>query len=965
MKNREQIRNFSIIAHIDHGKSTLADRLLEQCKAVSVREMEEQLLDNMDLERERGITIKARAVRMEYQADDGRTYEMNLIDTPGHVDFNYEVSRSLAACEGALLVVDAAQGIEAQTLGNTYLAIDAGLEVVPVINKIDLPAADAPRVKKEIEDIIGIPAEDSPEISAKMNINIHEVLERIVSDVPAPVGDPDAPLRALIFDSQYDPYKGVIVYMRLLDGTIRPGMKVKMMATGAEFQVLECGYMLPFGLSPQQELCAGEVGYFTASIKKVSDTRVGDTVTESDRPTPEALPGYRPARPMVFCGIYTEDGSKYPDLRDALEKLQLNDAALSFEPESSVALGFGFRCGFLGMLHMEIIQERLEREFDLDLVTTLPSVTYEIVKTDGTVVQCHNPHDYPDPAVIEEAREPYVKASIMTPQEFVGNIMPMCQDRRGIFKDMQYLDANLVELHYEMPTGEIIYDFFDALKARTKGYASLDYEFLDYRKSDLVKVDMLLNGDQVDALSFIVHRDKSYGRAASAVRGTHSGGHRRQGHRTRDRKGDAQGRSRQVLRRRHQPKEKAARKAEGRQKEDACARYGPDADRGLHGCAQAGRGVMITPRPLGLYLHIPFCVKKCAYCDFYSITDVSRMDAYTSALIRSIREYGEKSAGRTTDTVYLGGGTPSYLGGVRLERILHAVRESFALAEDTEITVECNPESTDAALLDALRRGGANRLSFGVQAAHDNELRRIGRIHDFARARSAVLLAHEHGFSNISLDLMYGLPGQTQDMFLDSLSQCLALEPTHLSCYGLKLEPMTEMGREAPVLPDDDAQADTYLALCRVLSQHGFEHYEISNFALPGFRSRHNSKYWDLSEYIGLGPGAHSLFDGRRFAFPRDIAAFTDGTAAVRNEEEVPDFERQNEYLMLRLRTSDGVELRDLEERYHVDPAPYEAVFRALAKPGLTELNGTRWHLTEAGFLVSNSIINMITDAAT
>ena len=513
MKNREQIRNFSIIAHIDHGKSTLADRLLEQCKAVSVREMEEQLLDNMDLERERGITIKARAVRMEYQADDGRTYEMNLIDTPGHVDFNYEVSRSLAACEGALLVVDAAQGIEAQTLGNTYLAIDAGLEVVPVINKIDLTAADAPRVKKEIEDIIGIPAEDSPEISAKMNINIHEVLERIVSDVPAPVGDPDAPLRALIFDSQYDPYKGVIVYMRLLDGTIRPGMKVKMMATGAEFQVLECGYMLPFGLSPQQELCAGEVGYFTASIKKVSDTRVGDTVTESDRPTPEALPGYRPARPMVFCGIYTEDGSKYPDLRDALEKLQLNDAALSFEPESSVALGFGFRCGFLGMLHMEIIQERLEREFDLDLVTTLPSVTYEIVKTDGTVVQCHNPHDYPDPAVIEEAREPYVKASIMTPQEFVGNIRPMCQDRRGIFKDMQYLDANLVELHYEMPTGEIIYDFFDALKARTKGYASLDYEFLDYRKSDLVKVDMLLNGDQVDALSFIVHRDKAYGRA--------------------------------------------------------------------------------------------------------------------------------------------------------------------------------------------------------------------------------------------------------------------------------------------------------------------------------------------------------------------------------------------------------------------------------------------------------------------
>ena len=513
MKKQENIRNFSIIAHIDHGKSTLADRLLEQCKAVTQREMEEQLLDNMDLERERGITIKARAVRMDYQADDGESYHMNLIDTPGHVDFNYEVSRSLAACEGALLVVDAAQGIEAQTLGNTYLALEDNLEIVPVINKIDLPAADPKRVKQEIEDIIGIPAEDAPEISAKVGLNIHEVLERIVSDIPAPTGDPDAPLRALVFDSQYDPYKGVIVYMRLMDGHMEPGMKVRMMATGAEFQVIECGYMHPLGLSPTQGLSAGEVGYFTASIKNVADTRVGDTVTGVENPTPEALPGYRKAQPMVYCGIYTEDGSKYPDLRDALEKLQLNDAALSFEPESSVALGFGFRCGFLGMLHMEIIQERLEREFDLDLVTTLPSVVYEIVKTDGTTVMIDNPHEYPDPAVIDEAREPFVKASIITPQEFVGNIMPMCQERRSVFKDMQYLDTNLVELHYEMPINEIIYDFFDALKARTKGYASLDYELSDYRKSDLVKVDMLLNGDQVDALSFIAHREKAYGRA--------------------------------------------------------------------------------------------------------------------------------------------------------------------------------------------------------------------------------------------------------------------------------------------------------------------------------------------------------------------------------------------------------------------------------------------------------------------
>ena len=513
MKDQSRIRNFSIIAHIDHGKSTLADRLLEKCETVSQREMADQLLDNMDLERERGITIKARAVRMNYKAEDGNTYAMNLIDTPGHVDFNYEVSRSLAACEGAVLVVDSSQGVEAQTLANTYLALDHNLEILPVFNKIDLPAADPKRAKQEVEDIIGLPAMDAPEISAKIGTNIQAVLEDIVANVPAPTGDVNAPLKALIFDSQYDPYVGVIVYFRIMEGTLRRGMQVKMMATGAEFQVLECGYLEPLGMEPTEELCAGEVGYFTASIKNVKDTRVGDTVTQADHPAQEALPGYRPAQAMVYCGIYTEDGSKYPDLRDALEKLQLNDAALSFEPESSVALGFGFRCGFLGMLHMEIIQERLEREFDLDLVTTLPSVIYEVTTTDGNTVRVDNPHNYPDPALITEAKEPYAKVSIIAPPDYVGNIMPMCQERRGEFKDMQYLDTNLVELHYDMPLNEIIYDFFDALKARTKGYASLDYEITDYRASDLVKVDMLLNGDQVDALSFIAHREKAYGRA--------------------------------------------------------------------------------------------------------------------------------------------------------------------------------------------------------------------------------------------------------------------------------------------------------------------------------------------------------------------------------------------------------------------------------------------------------------------
>ena len=513
MTDQSKIRNFSIIAHIDHGKSTLSDRLIELCGAVEQRQMESQLLDNMELEKERGITIKARAVRLDYKANDGQTYALNLIDTPGHVDFNYEVSRSLAACEGAVLVVDSTQGVEAQTLANTYLALEHDLEILPVFNKIDLPAADPQKAKHEVEDIIGLPAMESPEISAKMGINIQAVLEDVVQNVPAPKGDPNAPLKALVFDSQYDPNVGVIVYFRVMEGTLKKGMDVKLMASGAQYNVLDCGYLRPLGMDSCNELQAGEVGWFTASIKNVQDTRVGDTITGVAAPADEALPGYRPAQAMVYCGIYTEDGSKYPDLRDALEKLQLNDASLSFEPESSIALGFGFRCGFLGMLHMEIIQERLEREFNLDLVTTLPSVIYEVTKSDGSVVRVDNPHNYPDPGIITEAREPYAKVSIISPPDYVGNIMPMCQVRRGEFKDMQYLDTNLVEIHYSMPIGEIIYDFFDALKAKTRGYASLDYEMEGYRPSDLVKVDMLLNGDQVDALSFIAHKEKAYARA--------------------------------------------------------------------------------------------------------------------------------------------------------------------------------------------------------------------------------------------------------------------------------------------------------------------------------------------------------------------------------------------------------------------------------------------------------------------
>ncbi len=511
-KDTSNIRNFCIIAHIDHGKSTLADRILEMTKTVSSREMAEQLLDNMDLERERGITIKARAVKLEYEAKDGKTYIFNLIDTPGHVDFNYEVSRSLAACEGAILIVDASQGVEAQTLANAFLALDHDLEVVPVINKIDLINADPDRAAKEIEDIICIPAEDAPRISAKTGINIVDVMEAIVARIPAPKGNSEGKLKALIFDSVYDSYRGVIVYVRVFDGKVKAGDIIRMMATGAEMEVVEVGSLRPFGFDPVAELSAGDVGYITASIKNVKDAEVGDTVTLAIDPTENALPGYKKAQPMVFSGIYPADGSKYGDLRDALEKLKLNDASLEFEPESSAALGFGFRCGFLGLLHMEVIQERLEREYNLDLITTAPSVIYRITLTDGTVEMIANPTNYPRSDVIEIAEEPFVKADIIAPSDYVGAIMELCQERRGIFKNMQYLDDTRVNIHYSLPLNEIIYDFFDALKSRTRGYASLDYEFEEYKPSKLVKLDILLNGEIVDALSFIVPEERAYAR---------------------------------------------------------------------------------------------------------------------------------------------------------------------------------------------------------------------------------------------------------------------------------------------------------------------------------------------------------------------------------------------------------------------------------------------------------------------
>ena len=510
---QKKIRNFSIIAHIDHGKSTLADRLLEKTQTVAVRDMEEQILDNMDLERERGITIKARAVRLAYRSKAGEDYIFNLIDTPGHVDFGYEVSRSLTACEGALLVVDATQGVEAQTLANAYLAIDNDLEILPVINKIDLASADIEGARREIEDIIGIPAEDCPAVSAKNGINIEDILEKIITDIPSPSGEPTAPLKALIFDSHYDPYLGVVVYIRVIDGSVKSGDKIRLMAQGSEFEIVEVGTMEPFGLKKADILEAGEVGYITASIKTVGDTRVGDTITSATDPAEEALPGFREVHPMVYSGIYPADGAKYQDLREALEKLRLNDASLVFEPETSIALGFGFRCGFLGLLHMEIIEERLEREFNLDLITTAPSVIYKVELRDGETIMIDNPSKFPSADEISVAYEPIMKANIITPTDYIGGIMELCQDRRGVFIDMKYIDTDRAEIHYEMPLNEIIYDFFDALKSRTKGYASLDYELKGYKQSKLVKLDFMLNGEVVDALSFIVFEERAYGRA--------------------------------------------------------------------------------------------------------------------------------------------------------------------------------------------------------------------------------------------------------------------------------------------------------------------------------------------------------------------------------------------------------------------------------------------------------------------
>ena len=775
------------------------------------REMEDQILDSMELERERGITIKARAVRLDYRADDGEKYVLNLIDTPGHVDFNYEVSRSLSACEGAVLVVDASQGIEAQTLANTYLAVDNGLEVLPVVNKIDLPAARPAEVKKEIEDVIGIPAMDAPEISAKNGINIHSVLEMIVKNVPAPTGDREAPLQCLIFDSQYDSYRGAIVYLRVVNGTVYPGMDIRMMASGAVYKVVEVGYLHPKGMIPAESLGAGEVGYLTASIKTVSDTRVGDTITGVENPAAEALPGYHQAQPMVFSGVYPADGSKYGDLRDALEKLKLNDASMSFTQENSIALGFGFRCGFLGLLHMEIILERLEREYNLDLITTAPNVVYKITKTDGTQLDVYTPLNYPDPAEIAEAQEPYAKANLIAPPEYVGAIMDLCQNRRGEFKDMQYLDPTRVELHYSMPLNEIIYDFFDALKSRTRGYGSLDYELEGYRPSKLVKLDILLNGEIVDALSFILFADNAYARARKICEKLKDniprqmfeipvqaavGGKIIARETIKALRKDVLAKcyGGDITRKRNCSKSR-------RRARSVCARSARSPCRPRRSWPSSSsttnrrRGFSVAliqivenkKKSLGIYVHIPFCRSKCEYCDFYSVPGArSRdlMDRYLDAVILHIREAAQGAAGYEVDTVYFGGGTPSFFGAGGLAKIFAEIDRRFDVSRDAEVSLEANPDSVTLPMLTRLRRAGFNRISIGVQSDDDAQLKALGRPHTYRQAQQAVSLSRRAGFDNVSVDLMFGLPSQSRESGCRRFATSSTSRPTTSAATG-------------------------------------------------------------------------------------------------------------------------------------------------------------------------------------
>ncbi|KAI4453128.1 translation factor guf1-related [Holotrichia oblita] len=959
--NQARIRNFCIIAHIDHGKSTLADRLIQQSGLLTQREMQAQVLDNMDLERERGITIKAQAVRLVYRAGDGVEYILNLIDTPGHVDFNYEVSRSLAACEGAVLVVDAAQGVEAQTLANVYLALDANLEIVPVINKIDLPSADAPRVINEIEDIIGIPAEDAPLISAKANINIDAVFEKVVQEIPHPTGDIHKPLKALIFDSIYDPYRGVIVFIRVFDGKIRKGSKVLFMATQKEFEVVEAGYFGPGQFIPCDELSAGEVGYFTASIKNLTDTQIGDTVTELSNPASEPLPGYKKVNPMVYCGIFPADGSRYQDLRDALDKLKLNDASLMFEAETSTALGFGFRCGFLGLLHLEIIQERLEREYNLDLVTTAPSVIYKIYKTDESCSAISNPADFPDPVYITKMEEPIVKAEIILPKEYIGTIMELCQERRGEYIGIEYIEETRARLTYELPLNEIIYDFFDVLKSRSRGYASFDYELTGYTESDLVKLDILVNRELVDALSFIVHRSTSYERGRKIVEKL-----KKEIPRHLFEIPIQASIGNKIIARETVSAVQAVGKAEGRQKAYAYDRQRRASTVGVYERTQAGRRVARMKKDLSLYIHIPFCKSKCAYCDFLSFaeTEEALHKQYMDVLAFEIAAFASEYRDYTISTLFIGGGTPSLLAPRYIASILKVVYDNYNVSKLMEITIEANPETVDKEKLESYLSCGINRISFGVQSLDDRLLKTVSRIHTKNKFIESYLLARQAGFQNINIDLMYGLPNQSLQDFQRTAEQAVILTPEHISCYGLILEEGTRLydqislGNAGLALPDEEQERAMYEFAKCYFEQYGYRQYEISNYAKPGFESRHNLTYWSNGAYVGFGLGAHSYIDGKRFHRTSRMQEYLNKDFEHQDIEVLTQSDRYAEYMFLGLRKMSGISISDFHKEFGVSLYDFFGdVIKKHIRDGLLKEDHDRICLTEQGVYVSNRVM--------
>ena len=974
---RDRIRNFAIIAHVDHGKSTLADRMLQITELVDARLMREQYLDRMDLERERGITIKAQAVRMPYRDERGE-YLLNLIDTPGHVDFSYEVSRAMNACEGAVLLVDAAQGMQAQTIANLYVAIEAGLEIIPVLNKIDLPAARPGEVAEEIVGLLGGDPADVLAVSAKTGEGVPAVLRRIVDLVPAPQGDADAPPRALLFDSIFDAYRGVIAYLRVVDGMLTPGQHMRLMATGYHHEIDELGVISPEP-QPIDALGPGEVGFVTASIKEVAQAKVGDTLTDHAAPAPQPLPGYREPTPMVYCGLYPVDSGQFPELRDALEKLRLNDASFAFEPETSVALGFGFRAGFLGLLHMEIATERLDREFDIPLVTTAPNVAYEVTLEaqageEAEVVWVSNPAELPAANRIAAISEPIVDAMILVPSEYVGAVIQLCETRRGEMTKMEYLTPERVELHYRMPLAEIIFDFFDRLKSATRGYASLDYERAGLQTSQLGarrhpverRVGRRVQRDRAPRQGLRVRQGDGEPAAradpTADVRRPDPGGDRLAGHRPRDGEGAAQGRAREVLRRRRLPQAQAARAPEGGQEADEGRRGGRDPPGGLRRGALRQRRLMA---PAAVYVHVPFCAHRCGYCDFNVLVGgEALMGRYVRALRTQLRRVAvSRDDWPAFASVFVGGGTPTLLPAADLATVLAEVRDVLPLADDAEVTVEANPESVTGADLAQLVDAGLTRLSLGAQSFAAHVLAGLDRRHDPSSVAEAVDAARRAGVGQVSLDLIYGHPHESDGDWRATLGHALSLRPDHVSCYALTVERNTPYGvavaTGAAVAPDEEVQAARMHTADELLVAGGLRRYEVSNWARPGAESVHNRVYWRGGNWLAFGAGAHGHWEGHRWWNLRPPGRWVQrverAESELGGEEVLSPEQRRQERLLTGLRTVEGLPTS-------ASPSLHAARLAALEGEGLVTVDDGWLRPTPRGLAVADGMTLALLD---